>query len=240
MLSKVEEEHQSKLQQLDSIKVKQDSFFQGTDKSVSNSNFDPFNLNGDTNSIATLNGESTSNSNCLSLQEKERIATQKEQQRRLNNETPLIPQPKPLVRGSGTTCDGQTKDLTNTLINANLNMLPNRSIGNDSSKLSNLASYNSISTFSALSKPPNEQFASIKPNMSPFDSLVLPNLSQKGTAQSLNTLKNSGGNGIRLGNSLQSSTLISTSLNASPLMGHRAQTQPSKQLSKSELDEFLN
>lgn len=238
MLSKVEEEHKSKLQQLDSIKVKQDSFFQGTDKPTPNANFDPFNLNGDTNSFATLNGESNSNTSCLSLQEKERIATQKDQQRRLNNEAPLIPQPKPLVSGPGATCDGQMKDLTNTLINANLNMLPNRSIGNDSSKLSNLASFNSISTFSTLSKPPNEQFASIKPNMSPFDSLVLPNLSQKGTAQSLNTLKNSSGNGTLLGNSLQSSTLMSTSLNASPMMGHR--TQPSKQLSKSELDEFLN
>ena len=227
MLSKIEEEHQSKLQQLDSIKVQHDNFFQNnTDKT---GNFDPFNFN--TSVPDSLQKNSTiNNSNSLSLDDKERIASQKEQLRRLNNEQPLVPQaPKSFSQSNH-----KAKDLTSTLINANLNMLPSNS-GNSLSNLSsNMDTTRTVQYSSNLlfNDPPNAQFApSRKPNLSAFDSLIISDLSQKPTGQSLNALKSSVG--------ISATGPMATNFNAFN-QSSISQTKSAKQLSKSELDEFLN
>ncbi|KAI2802790.1 SCY1-like protein 2 [Blomia tropicalis] len=105
MLSKIEEEHQAKLQQLDSIKVQQDSFFQQqtNENGIKNfpTNLDPFDLSSNDQSATSVPIPQNKN---LSLEDKERIANQQEQLKR------------------------QAIDLTSTLINANLNMFPSNNV----------------------------------------------------------------------------------------------------------------
>lgn len=230
MLNKVEEDHQSKLQQLDSIKVQQDSFFQSSENNKSAS-ADPFNFD----ALSTVVPKNGDGAVVLSLDDKERIAFQKEQQQRLNNEQPLVPQTKSSPMGS-TNANSQAKDLTSTLISANLNMLPR-----NQSFTSNSMSFANFNSQPIVNRPASEHLLtnnvnSSKPNMSAFDSLVIPNLSQKAT-QSLNAMKTV--------TTLSSSSSMNTgtSLNASPFLNNVSTNQSSlssKQLSKSELEEFLN
>lgn len=230
MLNKVEEDHQSKLQQLDSIKVQQDSFFQSGENNKPIST-DPFNFDAVSTTLPK-NGDGTA---VLSLDDKERLAFQKEQQQRLNNEQPLVPQTKPSLMAN-TKSSSQAKDLTSTLISANLNMLPRNQSFTSSSNSMSFANFNSQPI---ANRPASEhQLAnsgSSKPNMSAFDSLIIPNLSQKATGQSLNAMKTD--------NFTSASSMNANSSLSFPIMNNVSNNQSSsssKQLSKSELEEFLN
>ena len=96
ILNRIEEEHQAKLRQLDSIKVQQDSFFTAPDKSSDTKSqqqpFDPFKLNEslDNNTNQASNADLNKNFSTLSLDEKERLAFQKEQAERLKSEQMLM------------------------------------------------------------------------------------------------------------------------------------------------------
>lgn len=227
MLNKVEEDHQSKLQQLDSIKVQQDSFFQSSENNKPTST-DPFNFD----AISTALPKNGDGAAVLSLDDKERLAYQKEQQHRLNNEQPLVPQAKSSLM-TNTNSNNQAKDLTSTLISANLNMLPRNQSFTSSSNSMSFANFNSqpIVNRQASEQHLTNVNSSSKPNMSAFDSLVMPNLSQKASGQSLNAMKTVNSIGV-------------SSMNASHFMNNNLSSNQSslssKQLSKSELEEFLN
>ena len=231
MLNKIEEDHQTKLQQLDSLKIRQDSLFITNNDSTKNNNLDYFSLNCD-------NTTETSNFNNLTLNDKERIAFQKEQQRRLNAEKPLVPETRTLnslVNDSSL----KAKDLTSTLINKNLNMLPNNlgsmrnnfslsNISNPKQYDNNFNSTNSFQTSLASS--------SKKSDLSTFDSFVSSNLSQNITPK--NSAMNLNGTSIT---NLNSNLNLWPSNNNVLISNNNTQNlPPSKQLSKSELEEFLN
>lgn len=234
MLSKVEEDHQTKLQQLDSIKVQHDSFFTSSESNkpaTSGANFDPFNFNSVSAASPPQNLSNGSASGVLSLGDKERLAFQKEQQQRLNNEQPLIPQTNSSL--SNKNSSNQAKDLTSTLISANLNMLPKSSSSSGfTSNISStgFANFNTqpISHQGSTQLTNNSISSNSKPNMSSLDSLVILNSGQSRiTGQSLNAMKSTVG-------------APSISSFANNVSTNHQSSQSSKQLSKSELEEFLN
>lgn len=223
MLSKIEEEHQAKLQQLDSIKVQQDSFFQQqtNENGIKNfsTNSDPFDLSSNDQSATSVPIPQNKN---LSLEDKERIANQQEQLKRLNNEQPLFPQTKPNFSTLNThNNNSQAKDLTSTLINANLNMFPSNNVA---------------------SKPMTSSTFTSKPqsriNTDVFDSLVTSNINGRVQPQSLNALSKNSSNNSNQFNSL------TMSMNSQPFVNLNTKNsnpnQSTKQLSKTELEEFLN
>jgi len=236
MLDKIEEEHQTKLQQLDSLKVQQDSFFQNKEVISINSGF---NLN------SNLPEEQNMNSIKLTLDDKERITFQQEQLRRLNNEGPLLPESRPIESHSSASHQ-QPKDLTSILINANLGVLPtSKSVAANMSSANTFKGLqfgNASQSFPTLNAEQNP--LTNKPNLSAFDSLVISDLSHKNSPQSLNAMKQTNTN-----TSLNTSRPMANNFNVSNtnqvnLMGSlyssNLQTQPAKQLSKTELEEFLN
>ncbi|XP_017474626.1 PREDICTED: SCY1-like protein 2 [Rhagoletis zephyria] len=234
MLSKVEEDHQTKLQQLDSIKVQHDSFFTSSESNkpaTSGANFDPFNFNSVSAALPPQNLSNGSASGVLSLGDKERLAFQKEQQQRLNSEQPLIPQTNSSL--SNKNSSNQAKDLTSTLISANLNMLPKSSSSSGfTSNISStgFANFNTqpISHQGSTQLTNNSISSNSKPNMSSLDSLVILNSGQSRiTGQSLNAMKSTVG-------------APSISSFANNVSTNHQSSQSSKQLSKSELEEFLN
>ena len=114
MIGKVEDEQLIKLEQLNSIKNQQQTLFNSGNNltkispSVSLDGFDGF------PDIQLNQNRNVNSSSGLSLEEKERLAREKEQNEILKSQTTLIPQPvkKPETH--------KPKDLTSTLINSNL------------------------------------------------------------------------------------------------------------------------
>lgn len=230
MLNKIEEEHQTKLQQLDSLKVRQESFFQNSNDISPINNFDSINNTTDSTLPKLSNLD---NNKSLTLLDKERMAFQQEQLRRMNSEKPLVPETK--VSNPATTSN-QTKDLTSTLINHNLHFLQANikpaqneySHLNDTLTKVQYINSNSVQSFHMNQKSSSQLASSSKSNFAAFDSFA--NISQKSTPQSLNSIKTS------------SIGPLTPNINnfASPNMMSKNVNQSAKQLSKSELEEFLN
>ena len=239
MLNKVEEEHQGKLRQLDSIKVQQDSFLQNQAPLPSNST----NLQSSSNIFDAFQNESSSTTSevnkdlsFLSLDEKERLANEKEQLKRMTNEAPL--QPKVMNERSGTKQEAP-KDLTSSLINSNLNML------NSSTSSNRYSAFQSSPIMSTSHSQPNfgafqqSQTQNATPNYSALDNIMMPGGFNKAPVQSMNAMKN---------NQQQFQSSNFSAFNSQPMMkpnynintNSNSSTTPSKALSKSELDEFLN
>lgn len=237
MLSKIEEDHQAKLKQLDSIKVQQDSFFvdQNTGQSLINDKqteptlFDPFQLNED-----KITNIEKLPKNSLSLDQKERLAFEQEQTERLKNEKLLIISPT-----DSTPKSSHITDLTNSLINSNLNTMSNVSSikpSLNSNQLPCTFQNNSLANPFLVNKNKSIDFG-------PLNSIGVPNIGVAKTAQTLNSLKSQSqlmnncqqtnnnrigpANLVGLNNSLLNSNLQSTNTTT-------------KQLSKNELEEFLN
>src|SRR5699024_1544245 len=129
---------------------------------------------------------------------------------RLNNEQPLVPESKTTsVSSSSAPPRSQVKDLTSTLISANLNALPNTQ---------NLSNFNSAPVFpsSPINRPTNSQFSlpsnNSKPMLSALDSLVIPDLSQRTAVQSLNAMKNAGS--LNTARSMAGASPSSSNINA--------------------------
>lgn len=238
ILSKIEEEHQAKLRQLDSIKVQQDSFFTdsnsvtatNTATNQSSAPFDLFELN------QSLSSQKSSPStekpvNCMSLDEKQSLAFQREQNERLKNEKPLFEKSEPSKVSS------QPKDLTSVLINANLNLMSKPVV----SQASSFGDFQNHTTFQPMNnvqpmqinnvQPMNNAQQASRPNLSSLDNLC--NLSQKPSQQTLNSMRTCQTSFGNLGP--QFSPMSSGIARYGP-----QSSQPAKQLSKHELDEFLN
>lgn len=230
MLCKVEEEHQQKLKQLDSIKVQQDSFFSNEQSTTqpneqSNFSFDIFDAKQIKEESSTIVSDVKKSTNFMSLDEKERAVLQMEQNQRLKNEKPLFEEKCSL----STSVSSQPKDLTTSLINANLNLMAkstNRPLNEYCLKHPNL--FNSVSTTQQS-----------MPKMAALDNLYIPNLSQKPINQSLNSMiSNQTNSFIRPSNTLNNSAFP---IGSQPVMYNTANSvRSTKQLTKSELDEFLN
>jgi len=245
MLHKVEEEHQVKLEQLNSIKSQQNTLFNAVSNKVSPSqSMDAFMTSPD--NINSLNSKTTS----LSLEDKERIAKQNEQHERLKSQTSLVPQQQ-VKRVEST----QPRDLTSTLIGANLagftqNHVQNKSVfptlsasQNDSSSQSFQAfqSYEplkpvhvpfqpqSTSIINPIPIQPSTHSSRTKPT-NVFDQIVIPDLKNQTRSSStpMNQLKTS--------NTMTSSIPAPILLPSAPSINLTSQTKP---LSKSDLDDFL-
>lgn len=245
MLSKIEEDHQAKLKQLDSIKVQQDSFFvdQNTGQSLindkqtgSSSLFDPFHLNDD-----KMNPEELPK-NSLSLDQKERLAFEKEQTERLKNEQLLIISP---TDSSTPSKSSHITDLTSSLINSNLNSMTNLTIkpsSLNSNQLSGTFPNNSSANpfFTMNNNNNNNKNKSI--DFGPLDNIGIPNIGAAKTVQTLNSLKSQSQlmNHPHNTNNRMIGQVNSFGLNKSLINSNPPQSTTTKPLSKNDLEEFLN
>ena len=251
MLSKVEEEQHIKLEQLNSIKAQQNSLFNSIKTSPSADCLS--NLTNISSPVVTNN----SNTTALSLEEKERLSKQSEQNERLRTQSPLIPQTaKPLQEQS------KPKDLTSTLINSNLSHLslnsnsrqmPANNMGFSQSFTSpplnnqlnafpfqsqmqtNSVQYPS-SGFPSMSAPIGQQ--TIRPNLSAFDNIVIPDLKTSTTSQPMRTMN--ANTTPFLNNSTNMAFNQQNSQTFGPFVDSNSSGKQAKQLSRSELEDFLS
>lgn len=248
ILNKIEEEHQAKIRQLDSIKVQQDSFFTDQQQQQVNGtgdqkSFDPFKLN---DTPANNNGDKTTvNSHGpLSLDEKERLAFEKEQSERLkmNEQHTMLwmggnvsAQNSEPLKSSQNSKPLPTKDLTDLLINSNLNLMskPSTQSFPTNGQLSNV--FSSFPAHQFNQQPPSQQQQ--KPNYSALDNISIPNIGSKSTPQTLNSMKQST---INHHHHTQSLSPIRTMKTMNTVQSNIQSSKSTKQLSKSELEEFLN
>lgn len=263
MLSKIEEEHQIKLEQLNSIKVQHQSLFNSIKTSPTNPTCDQ------SSNITTISSPITnSNTSALSLEDKERLVKQKEQNERLKTQSPLTPQPVKQLETS------KPKDLTSTLITSNLSNLSLNSRQNSLQQQNYNPSY-SMSFTSPTNSQFNNEFNSfqfqpqnqtnsfqtpgqqpLRPNLSAFDKLVIPDLKKPMNSQSqpmrtMNTPLNTLGNSNWVTNTTNT-TINNNSMNGTQLgftqqnsyfggfVDSTSNSRQAKQLSKSELDDFLS
>jgi hypothetical protein len=260
MLSKIEEEHQIKLEQLNSIKVQHQSLFNSTKTSPTNPTYDQL------SNITSISSPITNNSNtsALSLEDKERLVKQKEQNERLKTQSPLTPQPVKQLETA------KPKDLTSTLITSNLSNLSLNSRQNSLQQQNYNPSYSMSFTspmnsqfnngFNSFQFQPQNQTNSfqtpvqqpLRPNLSAFDKLMIPDLKKPTNSQSqpmrtinapLNTLGNNNWTtNTTVNNSMNGTQLGSTQQNCyfGGFVDSTSNSGQAKQLSKSELDDFLS
>ncbi|XP_054159114.1 SCY1-like protein 2 [Oppia nitens] len=195
MLCKVEDEQQIKLQQLNSIKSQQDSLFNSTVNITRKSpTFDSLSSFTITTPGAIEHNYSNRSATALSLEDKERLAKQNEQNERLSSQSTLVPQTaKPVTESH------QPKDLTSTLMNSNLtnlslNSRPQQSFNNSFTSPMNSQFSTSFPIQTNSVQFPNTvtnafhampiQQQTVRTNMSSFDNLVIPELKKPMNAQS--------------------------------------------------------
>jgi hypothetical protein len=258
MLSKIEEEHQIKLEQLNSIKVQHQSLFNSVKTSPTNPTYDQL-----SNTTTISSPITNSNTSALSLEDKERLVKQKEQNERLRTQSPLTPQPVKQLETP------KPKDLTSTLITSNLSNLSLNSRQNSVQQNYN-PSY-SMSFTSPMNSQFNNEFNSfqfqpqnqtnsfqtpgqqpLRPNLSAFDKLVIPDLKKPMNSQSqpirtMNTPLNTLGNSNWTTNTINNNSTNGTQLGFTQqntyfggFVDSTSNSRQAKQLSKSELDDFLS
>lgn len=255
MMSKVEEEQQIKLEQLNSIKAQQQTLFNSTRTSPSFDSLSSLANTANTSTAPVVTNNSISYG--LSLEDKERLAKQNEQSERLKAQSPLTPQ---TVRPTA----DKPKDLTSTLINSSLTNLsmnsrqipsnapimnqmnqpftspqPFNAFQYPSPPMQNNVIQPSMTGFASMSAPQQQP---IRPNMSAFDSIMIPDLKASASPQmpmrSMNTSINSMTNMSPLLSSNAFNQQNSQSFGA--FVGSNAKPSQAKQLSKSELEDFLS
>lgn len=229
---------------MDSLKEQQNSFINdsgsdilGTANTAINNNkfvanFDVFDMKNE----PQLSSNSVANKAAnLTLEDKERLAYQKEQTERMKNQTMLMPQvSNSMIISSQTSTE--PKNLTSTLINSNLNMF-------SSAGLPARPSINP--TPIQFSRQPQQQFAvfnqSTRPqssnNLSSLDNIAIPNLTKK-PQQTLNSMRPV----TMSSTSLSQPSMINFGLSPSNSINftNKSTNNSTKQLSQTELEEFLN
>lgn len=245
MLSKVEDEHQIKLEQLNSIKVQHQSLFNNTQKSPVYEEVS--NMSNNSNPMIKNNITSP-----LSLEDKERLAKQKEMNERLKTQSPLLPQNIKQIETS------KPKDLTSTLISSNISNLSLNS--SQTSQTYSTPSY-SMSYSSPMNSQQNNEFKSyqtqnntfqplqqsLRPNLTAFDKLVIPDLKKPMNSQpmkAMNSMQNSLGNNNWSTNTsiINNNNLMNTNQLQNNIFGGfvDSNSKQTKQLSKSEMEDFLS
>ena len=250
MIGKVEDEQLIKLEQLNSIKNQQQTLFNSGNNltkispSVSLDGFDGF------PDIQLNQNRNVNSSSGLSLEEKERLAREKEQNEILKSQTTLIPQPvkKPETH--------KPKDLTSTLINSNLSNLslnPSMNLSSMNNPQSSMSlNYNSNVPSQLLNQfqpfqSSHQQFNSFNQNIKPsvtsntsaLDNLVIPDL-KKSHPQPMKSMISTSSNSNNSNNS-SGWPPIGSNLMGNQLPNYNSNsTKTTKTLSKSELDDFLN
>nr|XP_018915596.1 PREDICTED: SCY1-like protein 2 isoform X1 [Bemisia tabaci]XP_018915597.1 PREDICTED: SCY1-like protein 2 isoform X1 [Bemisia tabaci]XP_018915598.1 PREDICTED: SCY1-like protein 2 isoform X1 [Bemisia tabaci]XP_018915599.1 PREDICTED: SCY1-like protein 2 isoform X1 [Bemisia tabaci] len=258
MVNRVEAEHRVKLEQLNSIQSQQSAMNPSSKASQNVSSAEPFSLE----QILGMNGNQqksddnkfkSNTSETLTFQDKQRLVQQQDVQKRLQSEPVLSPTPAPQK------APPQVRDLTASLIENNLSQMSFSQHSNppQSNFPSNQSTMNLGSTgFSSFSQTPallpatqpafmssqmrpqatSSQFPSL-PNL-PQNNLSQPGfnfLSMNATAQSpLNSSMISPMNTFPSIKSTPSMSMNNTFLNNS------MNSQPTKPLSSSEIDDFLS
>ncbi|KAF7490449.1 SCY1-like protein 2 [Sarcoptes scabiei] len=226
ILNRIEEEHITKLKQLDSIKIEQDSL-------VSQSNaFENFEKG---EQISGPNFKADWSSNFLSLDEKEQLAFQQEQSEKFKNEKLLVTSPiEPISKGQfpvPTSLKNKPKDLTDQLVNSNLdNFIQNKP------KITNLMDThpNSVNLFVKSNSIQSSNEKKTLPNS--FDSLKLFDSIPK-ISQPMNSFVQSSPMQQSLGSLGMMINTSSTNMPSTTMNQNSVSTKP---LSQKELDEFLN
>lgn len=244
-MNKIEEEHQAKLRQLDSLKEQQNSFISDSGSDIlgnaSNkptttfvANFDVFDLKNETQTPSDGVANKTAQ---LSLEDKERLAFQREQTERMKTQSMLVPQVNNSM-STTTKISTEPKNLTNTLINSNLNMFgsalgttprPSVNMGPTATPLQQ----QQFGVFSQTTRPQSSS------NLSSLDNITIPNLTRK-PQQTLNSMKPS----TSYNASLSQPSMINFGMSPSNSLtfgnNNKSTNNSTKQLSQTELEEFLN
>ena len=250
MLTKVEDEQQIKLEQLNSIKTQQQTLFNSTKTSPS---FDSLSSFANTSIAPVVANNSITYG--LTLEDKERLAKQNEQSERLKAQSPLTPQSvKPLGD------QHKPKDLTSTLINSNMSNLslnsrqtPLNTIPSNLNQSFTSPQFNAFQLQNNVMQPSITGFPisaaqqPIRPNMSAFDSIVIPSMKSSTSPQmpmrSMNSTMNPMTNnmspfGLNPNNMVfnQQNSQSFGAFSSNPVQNQNQ----AKQLSKSELEDFLS